>query len=160
MAAEYSANAIQTVAAGGSVIFTESPVPCNEGLIYHRDESGAFRLASPTAMGRCCRRRCCCADYPTANYQVAFHANIQIPEDGEAEEPISLAVVIDGEVDPSSIMTFTPAGTEEMGNVGADVIVAVPCICRCSSVSIRNVSTQTIQVQNANIVFEFAGVRQ
>jgi hypothetical protein len=110
-------------------------------------------------MGRNCRRRCCCADYPTANYQVAFHANIQIPDGGEVE-PISLAVVIDGEVDPSSIMTFTPAATEELGNVGADVIVAVPCICRCASVSIRNVSTQAIQVQNANIVFDFAGVRQ
>ena len=160
MAAEYSANAIQTVVPGGSVIFTESPVPCNEGLIYHRDESGTFRLASPSAMGQCCRRRCCCGDYPTANYQVAFHANIQVPEDGETGEPISLAVVIDGEVDPSSIMTFTPAEVEQLGNVGADVIVAVPCICRCSSVSIRNVSTQAIQVQNANIVFDFAGVRQ
>lgn len=160
MAAEYSANAIQTVAPNGSVIWTESPVPCNEGLIYHRDESGAFRLASPSAIGCNCRRRCCCADYPTANYQVAFHANIQIPEEGETEEPISLGIAIDGEVDPSSIMTYTPAGTEELGNVGADVIVAVPCICRCSSVSVRNVSTQPIQVQNANIVFDFAGVRQ
>ena len=159
MAAEYSANAIQTVEAGSSVIFTESQVPCNAGLIYHREESGAFRLASPSAMGRNCKRRCCCADYPTANYQVAFHANIQIPDGGEVE-PISLAVAIDGETDPSSIMTFTPAATEELGNVGADVIVAVPCICRCASVSIRNVSTQAIQVQNANIVFDFAGVRQ
>ena len=159
MAAEYSANAIQTVAAGGSVIFTESPVPCNRGLIYHRDESGAFRLASPTAMGCGCRRGCCCMDYPTANYQVAFHANIQIPEGGEVE-PISLAIAIDGEVDASSIMTITPVAAEELGNVGADVIVAVPCICRCSSVSVRNVSTQPIQVVNANIVFDFAGVRQ
>lgn len=159
MAAEYSANAIQTVAAGGSVIFTESPVPCNRGLIYHRDESGAFRLASPTAMGCGCRRGCCCMDYPTANYQVAFHANIQIPEGGTVE-PISLAIAIDGEVDASSIMTITPVAVEELGNVGADVIVAVPCICRCSSVSVRNVSTQPIQVVNANIVFDFAGVRQ
>lgn len=159
MAAEYSANAIQTVAAGGSVIFTESPVPCNRGLIYHRDESGAFRLASPTAMGCGCRRGCCCMDYPTANYQVAFHANIQIPEGGTVE-PISLAIAIDGEVDASSIMTITPAAVEELGNVGADVIVAVPCICRCSSVSVRNVSTQPIEVANANIVFDFAGVRQ
>ena len=159
MAADYSANAIQTVAAGGSVIFTESPVPCNRGLIYHRDESGAFRLASPTAMGRGCRRGCCCQDYPTANYQVAFHANIQIPADGTVE-PISLAIAIDGEVDASSIMTITPVAVEELGNVGADVIVAVPCICRCSSVSVRNVSTQPIEVVNANIVFDFAGVRQ
>lgn len=159
MAAEYSANAIQTVAAGGSVIFTESPVPCNRGLIYHRDESGAFRLASPTAMGCGCRRGCCCMDYPTANYQVAFHANIQIPEGGTVE-PISLAIAIDGEVDASSIMIITPVAVEELGNVGADVIVAVPCICRCSSVSVRNVSTQPIEVVNANIVFDFAGVRQ
>lgn len=159
MAAEYSANAIQTVAAGGSVIFTESPVPCNRGLIYHRDESGAFRLASPTAMGCGCRRGCCCMDYPTANYQVAFHANIQIPEGGTVE-PISLAIAIDDEVDASSIMTITPVAVEELGNVGADVIVAVPCICRCSSVSVRNVSTQPIEVVNANIVFDFAGVRQ
>lgn len=159
MAAEYSANAIQTVAAGESVIFTESPVPCNRGLIYHRDESGAFRLASPTAMGCGCRRGCCCMDYPTANYQVAFHANIQIPEGGTVE-PISLAIAIDGEVDASSIMTITPVAVEELGNVGADVIVAVPCICRCSSVSVRNVSTQPIEVVNANIVFDFAGVRQ
>ena len=159
MAAEYSANAIQTVEPGASVIFTESPVPCNEGLIYHREESGAFRLASPSAMGRSCRRRCCCADYPTSNYQVAFHANIQIPADGEIG-PISLAIAIDGEADPSSVMTITPAAAEEPGNVGADVIVAVPCICRCASVSVRNVSTQAIQVQNANIVFDFAGVRQ
>ena len=141
------------------MIFTESPVPCNKGLIYHRDESGAFRLASPTAMGCGCRRKCCCMDYPTANYQVAFHANIQIPEGGTVE-PISLAIAIDGEVDASSIMTITPAAVEELGNVGADVIVAVPCICRCSSVSVRNVSTQPIEVVNANIVFDFAGVRQ
>lgn len=159
MAAEYSANAIQTVASGGSVIFTESPVPCRAGLIYHREESGSFRLASPSAMGRNCRRRCCCADYPTANYQVAFHANVQIPAEGTVG-PIALAVAIDGETDPSSIMIFTPAEVEQLGNVGAEVIVAVPCICRCSSVSIRNVSTQPIQVQNANIVFDFAGVRQ
>lgn len=158
MAAEYSANAIQTVPAGGPVIFTESPVPCRKGLIYHRDESGAFRLASPAAMGNCNRRRCCCDDYPTANYQVAFHCNCQIPAEGDVE-PISLAVVIDGEVDPSSIMTYTPAAVEELGNVGADVIVAVPSICRCSSVGIRNISTQPIEVVNANIVFDFAGIR-
>lgn len=159
MAAEYSANAIQTVAPGGSVIFTESPVPCRQGLIYHRDESGAFRLASPSAMGRNCRRRCCCADYPTANYLVEYGANIQVPEGGTVG-PISLAVAIDGEIDPSSIRTFTPAAAEELGNVTAAVIVAVPCICRCSSVSVRNVGTEPIEVQNANIIFDFAGVRQ
>lgn len=163
MAAEYSANATQVVPVNGSVIFTESPVPCNRGIIYHRDESGLFRLASPTTMGVCCRRRCCCGDYPSADYNVSFHANISLPEDPAGTvEPISLAVAVDGEIDPSSIMTVTvPLVSDDDGdNVGAHIIVSVPCICRCSSVSIKNVSTQPINVMNANIVFDFAGVRQ
>lgn len=162
MAAEYSANAVQVVPVNGSVIFTESPVPCNRGMIYHRDESGLFRLASPSTMGCSCRRRCCCSDFPSANYGVSFHANISLPEDPAGTvEPISLAIAIDDEVDPSSIMTVTvPLVSDTDGdNVGAHVIVSVPCICRCGSVSVRNVSTQPINVQNANIVFDFSGVR-
>lgn len=158
MAAEYSANALQTVPAGGSVIFTESPVPCNRGLIYHRDETGLFRLASPSVMG-CCYRQCCCCDMPTANYEVAFHANIQIPEGGTVET-ISLAIFVDGGEDPSSTMSVTPAAAEEPFNVGADIIVAVPWICRCSSVSVRNIGTEPIEVLNANILFDFAGIRR
>ena len=144
MAAEYSANLIQTVAPNGSVIFTESPVPCNRGIIYHRDESGLFRLASNAINNPC--SRC------NANYQVAFHANIQIPTGGTVE-PISLAVFIDGEEDPSSTMIYTPTVVEQFGNIGAELIVPVPWICRCSTVSVRNTSTQAIEVQNANIVF-------
>lgn len=159
MAAEYSANALQLVQPNASVIFTESPVPCNRGLIYHRDESGLFRLASPGIMGVSCCRRCCCSDFPTALYQVAFHANISVPTGGTVE-PIQLSLVIDGEIDPSSTMIFTPAAVDEFGNVGADIIVSVPCICRCSFVSVRNTSTQAINVQNANIVFDFAGIRR
>ena len=160
MAAEYSANALQTVAPNGSVIFTEAPVPCNRGIINHREESGIFRLASPTVINNTLSRLCyCCQTLPTANYEVAFHANIQIPTGGTVE-PISLALVIDGEVDPSSTMTITPAAVEEPGNVGADIIVAAPYICRCSSVSVRNISTQAIEVLNANIVFDFRGIRR
>ena len=158
MSCEYSANALQTVAAGGSIIFTESPVPCNRGLIYHREESGLFRLASPSVMGSGYRPGCCC-DMPTANYEVAFHANIQIPTGGTVG-PISLAVYVDGDVDPSSTMTVTPAAVEDPFNVGADIIVAVPWICRCSSVSVRNIGTDPIEVLNANIVFDFTGIRR
>lgn len=148
MGAEYSANNAQTVAAGSSVIFTESPVPCNRGLIYHRDDSGLFRLANRFVrqnINQCWRRN--------TNYEVAFHANISVPTGGTVEE-ISLALAIDGEIDPSSIMTFTPAAVEEAGNVGADIIVTVPFICSCSGVSVRNISTQAITVSNANIVFD------
>lgn len=160
MAAEYSSNALQNVLPNNSLIFTESPVPCDRGLIYHRDESGMFRLASPSTIGARCYRRCCCCDFPSALYQVGFHGNIAIPtEPAGTVEPISLAIAIDGEVDPSSIMTVTPAAAGDFFNVGAGIIVAVPCICRCSTVSVRNVSTQAVDVQNANILFNFIGVR-
>lgn len=155
MAAEYSANAVQTVAANAPVIFTESPVPCNKGLIFHRDESGSFLLASNAPSNNTCA--CGCRKIYETRYQVAFHANIAVPTGGTVEE-IQLALVIDGSTDPSSIMRFTPAAVEEYGNVGADIIVSVPSLCRCNNVSVQNIGTQAIEVQNANIVFDYAGV--
>ena len=162
MAAEYSANQLQTVPANGPVIFSASPVPCNRGIIYHRDESGLFRLASPRVMGVSCRRCCCCCGFPESLYSVSFHANIAVPGTPTAGtvEEIQLAVFVDGEEDPSSIMSFTPAAVDEFGNVGAEILVSVPCICGCSSVSVRNISTQPINVRNANIVFGFEGIRR
>jgi hypothetical protein len=152
MAAEYSANAAQVVPANGSVIFTESPVPCNSGLIYHRDDTGLFRLANRffrQNVTQCWRRN--------TRYEVAFHANIAVPE-GETvpEDGISLALAIDGDVDPSSTMIFVPTDAEIFGNVGADIVVTVPCVCTCSSVSVRNNSTIPVTVQNANIIFDIA----
>ena len=152
MGAEYSANAVQTVPVGGSVIFTESPVPCNRGLIYHRDDSGIFRLANRwfrQNILNCWRRN--------TNYEVAFHANIAVPE-GEtvptSPEGISLAISIDGAEDPSSTMITTPTVVDAYDSVGTDIIVTVPCMCSCSSVSIRNTSTIPINIQNANIIFD------
>lgn len=159
MAAEYSANAVQTVAANGSMIFTESPVPCNRGMVFHRDESGVFRLASPSALGASCARPCCCRGYPEALYEVSFGGNIAISAGGTVEA-ISLALSIDGEVDPSSTMILTPAAVGDYGNVSTNIIVAVPCICRCSSVSVRNTSAQAVDVQNANIIFRYVGIRR
>lgn len=152
MAAEYSANAAQVVPVGGSVIFTESPVPCNQGLLYHRDDTGLFRVANKffrQNVTQCWRRN--------TRYEVAFHANIAVPE-GETvpAEGISLALSIDGDTDPSSTMIFVPAAVEDFGNVGADIVVTVPYMCTCTSVSVRNTSTVPITVQNANILFDLA----
>ena len=152
MAAEYSANAAQVVPVNGSVIFTESPVPFNRGLIYHRDDTGLFRLANRffrQNVMQCWRRN--------TRYEVTLHANIAVPEGGTVpEDGISLALTIDGDIDPSSTMIFVPAAAEDLGNVGADIIVTVPCMCTCSSVSVRNTSTIPITVQNANILFDLA----
>lgn len=150
MVAEYSANALQTVPIGASVIFTESPVPCNRGLVYHRDDSGLFRLVNRffrQNITQCWRRN--------SNYEVAFHANIAVPE-GQTipDDGISLAIAVDGEIDPSSTMISIPAAVGNFDNVGADIIVTVPYICMCSSVSVRNTSTIPVNVQNANLVFD------
>ncbi len=149
MGAEYSANAVQTVQPSASVIFDESPVPCNRGLVYHRDGSGLFRLANRFLrqnVMNCWRRN--------SNYAVAFHANIAIPEGQTApDEGIQLAVVIDGEIDPSSIMISDVTVVGDFDNVGAEVIVTVPYLCGCSTVSIRNTSSIPVLVQNANIIF-------
>lgn len=150
MAAEYSANAAQIVPVGGSVIFTESPVPCNRGLVYHREDSGIFRLAN-----KFFRQNICNCWRRNTNYEVAFHANIAIPEGEEApEDGIQLAIAIDGDIDPSSTMISDVTEEETFDNVGSDIIVTVPCMCSCSSVSIRNTSTIPITVQNANIIFD------
>ena len=32
--AEFTSNAVQTIAVGQNVLFTESPIPCNRGYSY------------------------------------------------------------------------------------------------------------------------------
>ena len=159
MAAEYSANAEQLVLPNQPVIFTESPVPCNRGFIFHRDESGIFRLASLARRifaGGCC----CCRKFLETQYRVEFHANIAIPEGGTVE-PINLAVSIDGQIDPSSLMEITPAAVDQYGNVSAGIIVSVPSVCGCETISIVNTGTAEtgINVRNANIIIDVIGVR-
>ena len=156
--AEYSANAAQNIAASGNAIFTETPIPSG-GLIFHRDESGVFRLASPAKIiGKLYGGCPCSRQLLEALYNVTFHGNIAIPTGGTVEE-ISLAIAIDGSVDPSSTMIVTPAAVGDFWNVGAEIIVAVPSICGCESVSVVNTSTQPITLQNANLTIEYVGIK-
>ena len=160
MAAEYSANSQQTVESNQAVVFPAGPEPCNRGLIFHRAESGNFLLANNAPQGRSCTCGCggCRQIYETL-YAVSFHANVAIPEDGEVEE-IQLSISIDGDADPSSTMRVTPTATDEFWNVGAEILVSIPSLCGCESVSIRNTSAQAVTVQNANLVFTYQGVRR
>lgn len=145
--AEYSANAVQTVNPGESVIFTSTPVPCSRGVIRHRDDTGSFLIAG----GRIPRRKCGCPVYNSYTpVLVEFGANIAVPTGGTAGE-ISLAIVVDGTTVPSSTMIATPAAVEEYSNVGVAVSVPVWSGC-CETLSIRNTSDQPILVQNANVV--------
>lgn len=142
--AEYSSNALQTVAQNGSVIFTESPVPCTRGLIRHREGSGSFLLK-----GYVPSTPCGCAA-KSAEYLALFGANVAIPTGGTVGE-ISLALAIDGSVIPSSTMIVTPAAVEEFFNVSCAVNAQIWRGC-CETLSVVNTSDQSILVQNANIV--------
>ena len=154
MACEFSANAVQTISPNQSAIFTETPIPCTRGLVIHRDESGTFLLVNNARNVPCNNR----SNYVT-DYIINFHANIAIPEGGTVE-PIQIAVVIDGDTDPSGIMKIPPTAVEQYFNVGAGVAVSVPAACGCSNVSIRNISAQDILIQNANLLIDYSGVRR
>ena len=143
--AEYSANAVQIVNPGETVIFTESPVPCKRGFVRHRDDTGNFLLS-----GWVPRKSCGCkAD--SALYLIDFGANISIPTGGTVEA-ISVAFTIDGATIPSSTMIVTPAALNEYFNVSAAVNASIWNGC-CESFAVRNISSQPIQIQNANIIF-------
>lgn len=145
MACEYSNNAVQTVNPGESVIFTNSPVPCNRGLVRHRDDTGNFLLKGNVRRSSC---GCCPA---TATYLVDFGANVAIPTGGTVGE-IDLAITVDGGTIPTTEMTVTPAAVEEFFNVSDATIISIWRGC-CQTLTVRNISDQPILVRNANIIF-------
>lgn len=155
MSAEYSIITPQTVAVNQPAVFLDSPCPCAEGFIFKKS-GGVFLLANNAPNNS---YNCPCRRIYTTNYEVEVHANIEIPTGGTVEE-IQLAIAVDGVIDPSSVMSFTPAAVETAGNVGSSIIVSVPSICGCDSVAVVNASTQPITVNNASLVFDYAGVQR
>lgn len=145
MSCEFSNNNSQVVNPGESVVFTASPVPCNRGLVRHRNDSGNFLLRGNVRRNACG----CCAE--SAQYLVDFGANVAIPTGGTVGS-ISLALTLDGATIPTTQMTVTPAAVEEFFNVSDATIVSVWRGC-CQSLTVRNISDQPILVQNANIIF-------
>lgn len=135
---EIIANAVQTVLTNQNVLFTDTVV-CGNNSIVHRNGSGLVTLRGTTNQ---CRAR----------YRVSFGANIAIPTGGTVEA-ISLALAIEGEPISSTTMIVTPAAVENYFNVYSSVFIDIPQGC-CSSVGVRNISTQDILVQNANLIVE------
>ena len=134
--AEYTAIALQTVAAGADVAFTETAVN-GSNCINHREGSGIVKLRGITNQ---CRAR----------FLVSYSGNIQIPTGGTVGE-ISLALAVDGEPLQSTRMIVTPAAVENFFNVSAQAYIDVPRGC-CSTVAVQNTSTQAIEVQNSNLI--------
>ena len=160
MAAEYSANALQTVEPDQDLIFTASNFPCTQGLIFWREDTGNFLLSSNAPGTRRCNCGCSgCREIYESVYRVGFNGNIAVSEEGEAEE-IQIAIAVAGTAQPQSIMRITPAAVSEFQSVSAEIFVGIPNICGCQSVSVRNISDQAIDVQNANITFDYIGIRR
>lgn len=136
---EYTNAAVQTVAVNQNVLFTETPVGCNRGYVTHREGSGLVTLRGITNQ---CRAR----------YKVTFGGNISVPTGGTASA-ISIALAINGEALNSAIATVTPAAVEEYFNVFSTAYIDVDRGC-CLSLSVKNISTQAINVANPNLIVE------
>ena len=134
---EYTAVAAQTVAANQNVLFTETPIPCTKGLVTPRAGSGLFNLR-----GNCAQCR--------ARYKVDCGGKIAVSAGGTAG-PISIAIAVDGEPLASSVATVTPTAAEAFFNVATSEYIDVTKGC-CASLSIRNVSGQSFDVSNANLM--------
>ena len=135
---EIIANALQTVPANQNVYFTDTVI-CGNCSITHRDDSGLITLRGLTNQ---CRAR----------YRVSFGGNIALPTGG-TPGPISLAIAIDGEPVRSTTMTVTPAAVEEFFNVYSSLYIDVPRGC-CVTISVNNISTVPVDVQNANLIVD------
>lgn len=136
--AELTAVAPQTVASNQNVLFTDEPVGGNCSII-HREGSGLVTLRGIT---RQCRAR----------FRVFFSGNIAIPTGGTAGA-ISLAIATSGEAVNSTNMIVTPAAAGEYFSVASGVFLDVPAGC-CVQISVKNTSTASIDVQNANLIVE------
>lgn len=138
--AEFTYNPVQEVLFGQNVILNDS-IRCNKGYVLHRNESGIVTLRgivnNPYAR--------------SARYRVQFDGNIAVPTGGTAG-PISVSVAIDGEPIQTSNAIVTPTVVDAYFNVVSFAIIDVPAGC-CYTISVENTSTttQSINVQNANL---------
>ena len=136
--AEFTGVFVQQVAAGQNVVFTETPVS-GSNCVVHRDGSGIVTLRGMTNQ---CRAR----------YKVVFGGNIAISTGG-AVGPISIAIAVEGEALGSATAIVTPAAVDEFFNVFTAAFIEVPRGC-CVTVAVKNTSTETIEIENANLIVE------
>ena len=141
--AEYSYPLVQTVAVDENILFLNGNRCCKKGLIMHNDNSGVFRVKG---VSNCCK----------TIYKVHFNANVTVSDaaDGGVLEPVSVALVQNGEVLRNAVATVTPAAIGDLFNVSFETFIELPCGC-CDTISVKNISdTTAIDVVNANIVID------
>jgi hypothetical protein len=139
--AEYIEIAEQTVLPNQNALLEDS-IPCPKGYVVHRNGSGILTLRG--IVNNPCAR--------FARYKVTANGNIAIP-DGGTVGAISVSLAISGEPLQSSLAIVTPAAVEEYFNVTSTAFITVPTGC-CYTVAVENTSTESILMQNLNVVVE------
>lgn len=125
----YTKNEVQNVLLGEAVLLDNSN-PCKSGYIYHENGTGVFLF-------RGISQKC------YAEYTLHFTANIAIPADGTAAEPIALAFAINGESVQTSRAIVTPTVVDDYFNVSFDTVIDIPR-GTTFTVSVRAVSGITV----------------
>jgi Ethanolamine utilization protein EutJ (predicted chaperonin) len=106
----------------------------------HREGSGLVTLRGLTNQYR-------------ARFKISFGANVALPEGTTPIDPIVLAIALDGEGIQTSSMISTPGAVDEYNNIYGSIFIDVVGGC-CVTVSVRNIGTTSVNVQNANIIVE------
>lgn len=146
--AAYSALAEQTIQPGAFMVFTNTLVPCNRGLIQHADGTPLFNLSGRVFNNG---NRCCCYNRPTAQYNTKFNANVALAPTATVE-PISVSISVDGVAFPLSEMDSTPAAVSEFNHIGTDLPIPILNGC-CQNVAVQNTGTQPIVIRAGIIEF-------
>lgn len=136
---EITANALQTVAAGSNVVFTNTAVKGSQ-CILHREGSGLVTLRGITNQ---CRAR----------FRITFGANVGLPTGASSVVPVSLAIALNGEPVAETTMISTPAAAAEFNSVSRSLFIDIPAGC-CSQVSVENISTAQVAIENASLIIE------
>ena len=115
----------QVVTVNNSVLFNESD---NCGCaVTHRDGSSLFTL------------------HGGKRYSLDFSANLAA---NTANDELALAFAINGETIQGARMISTPPTADILNTVSRCIKIKVPCGC-CYNVSIKNIGTVPIQVEDA-----------
>lgn len=136
---EITANALQSVASGSNVVFTNTAVKGSK-CILHREGSGLVTLRGITNQ---CKAR----------FKITFGANVALPTGTSPVAPILMALAINGEPVQTTTMISTPTAVESFDNVSRTLFVDIPAGC-CSQISVENTGTTSVSVQNASLIIE------
>lgn len=135
---EITANAVQTVTPGSNILFTETAVGGSTS-IFHREGSGLVTLRGITNQNR-------------ARFRVTYGGNVATPTGIETTDLI-LAIALNGEEVTTTRMMAPSFAAGRYFNVFSSIFLDVPAGC-CTQISVKNMSSTDVNVQNANLIIE------